>query len=90
MKFDENYEETKICPQSRSDRDSYVKIIMPNIPEKKQPNFKKYSSKIINHFNLPYDFEVHNNDYSLQKCTTCNLHNNMVKYKHPEHHALLV
>jgi len=42
--------------QSRSDRDSYVKIIWNNIPTDKRHNFKKYSSKIINHYNLPYDY----------------------------------
>ena len=44
--------------QSRSDRDSYVKIIWENIPDDKEGAFKKYSSTVINHFNLRYDFEV--------------------------------
>ena len=42
--------------QSRSDRDYYVKIHWGNIPEALRHNFKKYSSTVINHFNLPYDF----------------------------------
>ena len=44
--------------QSRSDRDSYVKIIWSNIPEDKKYNFRKYSETVVNHFNLSYDFEV--------------------------------
>ena len=44
--------------QSRSDRDSYVKIIWSNIPEDKKYNFQKYSETVVNHFNLSYDFEV--------------------------------
>jgi len=43
--------------QSRSDRDYYVKIIWGNIPEKVRHNFNKYSSTVVNHFNLPYDFQ---------------------------------
>jgi len=43
--------------QSRSDRDKYVEIVWINIPKDKQYNFKKYSDKVVNHFNLPYDYE---------------------------------
>jgi len=43
--------------QSRSDRDNYVEIIWANIPNEKQHNFEKYSSAVVNHFNLRYDFE---------------------------------
>ena len=44
--------------QSRSDRDSYVKIIWSNILDDYKFAFKKYSETVVNHFNLSYDFEV--------------------------------
>jgi len=43
--------------QSRSDRDNYLEIIWPNIEKDKIHNFNKYSSAVVNHFDLPYDFE---------------------------------
>ena len=43
--------------QSRSDRDQYVKVIVENIEDGKKGNFNRYTPSLINHFNLPYDFE---------------------------------
>jgi len=42
--------------QSRSDRDNYVRIIWEHIPTDKRHNFKKYTTEMINHYNLPYDY----------------------------------
>ena len=73
--------------QSRSDRDSYVKIIWENIPDDKEGNFKKYSSTVINHFNLRYDFEVRYKNKILQRLKW---HPNEINYcvKSPECDAL--
>lgn len=43
--------------QSRSDRDDYVKILWDNIPEDSKHQFNKYTPDVIDHFNLPYDYE---------------------------------
>jgi len=43
--------------QSRSDRDDFVKINVENIIDGKGHNFDRYTPSLINHFNLPYDFE---------------------------------
>jgi len=42
--------------QSRSDRDNYVIIHEKNIRKGQEHNFKKYSSSMIKHFGLPFDY----------------------------------
>eukprot|EP00794_Sanderia_malayensis_P020278 gene20278-22264_t len=42
--------------QSRPDRDSYVRIILNNVPEKRKNNFKKYSTSTIKSGGSPYDY----------------------------------
>lgn len=42
--------------QSRSDRDSYVRIIWNNIPKDKRHNFNKYNTNMVKHYDIPYDY----------------------------------
>ncbi|XP_050736686.1 zinc metalloproteinase nas-4-like [Eriocheir sinensis] len=42
--------------QSRTDRDSYVKIIWKNINDDYQSNFRKYSSAMVGPFGVGYDY----------------------------------
>ena len=44
--------------QNRSDRNKYVKYAGETLERIKKQNFRKYSKSVINHFNLPYDYEV--------------------------------
>ena len=43
--------------QSRSDRNEYVRILRDNIRPGMTHNFDRYTPALINHFDLPYDFE---------------------------------
>jgi len=43
--------------QSSYDRDDFVTIMWENIEAGKENNFNKYSSDVITHFGIPYDFD---------------------------------
>ena len=58
MQISKSINPTKFCHQSRSDRDDYVKILWDNIPDDRKHAFLKYTPDVIDHFNLPYDYEV--------------------------------
>jgi len=42
--------------QSRSDRDSYVRIYLGNVPKGQRHNFNKYKSDRVTHYGIPYDY----------------------------------
>ena len=42
--------------QSRSDRDSHVRVLENNIITGEESNFKKYDPNQVSHYGLPYDF----------------------------------
>lgn len=43
--------------QTRPDRDQYVQILEQNITPKNRFNFDKYNWKMINAYDVPYDYE---------------------------------
>jgi hypothetical protein len=57
--------------QSRSDRDTYVRIVLANIDDDKEHNFERHDE--ANHYG-PYDFDsvMHYGACAFSSCGTCN------------------
>merc|ERR1719452_323841 len=55
--------------QSRTDRDTYVRIALENIQDGKASNFNKYSASQITPFGEPYDYQsvMHYGAYAFSK-----------------------
>jgi len=55
--------------QSRTDRDTYVRIALENIQDGKEGNFNKYSASQITPFGEPYDYQsvMHYGAYAFSK-----------------------
>ena len=70
--------------QSRWDRHQYVDIIPGNIEPGKEDNFKQYTSSMVTHYNLPYDYKsvMHygSNDFGIKDPIT-NIRKTTIKTK---------